>query len=267
MKLIPDLKEEIVSLGYNLDDANAKICQDIILKALSNSTLNKNVTIKGGVVMRSISSNIRRATQDLDIDFIKYSINDDSIINFINLLNASSEYTIELTGEISELNQQEYHGKRVFVVIKDRENNELISKIDIGVHSQLDIKQKEYCFDICVDDKGVSLLINSPEQMFTEKLKSLLKFGQYSTRYKDIFDLYYLTDKVNLNVLKNCFNTYIYSDSSMKENNISDVLNRINDVFCSKTYLKSLSTTDKNWLNVEIVDVINKIINFLQTNI
>lgn len=32
--------------------------------------------------------------------------------------------------------------------------------------------------------------------MFAEKLRSLLKFGAFSTRYKDIFDLYYLSDKL-----------------------------------------------------------------------
>ena len=40
--------------------------------ALSKGTLNRNVTIKGGVVMRSKTGNVRRATQDLDIDFIRY---------------------------------------------------------------------------------------------------------------------------------------------------------------------------------------------------
>ena len=34
----------------------------------------------------------------------------------------------------------------------------------------------------------LNYLINSKEQMFTEKLRSILKFGPLSTRYKDIFD-------------------------------------------------------------------------------
>ncbi|WP_369127268.1 nucleotidyl transferase AbiEii/AbiGii toxin family protein [Treponema berlinense] len=47
------------------------------------------------------------------------------------------------------------------------------------------------------DDEGASLLINSKEQMFTEKLRSLLRFGPVSTRYKDIFDMYFLKDVVS----------------------------------------------------------------------
>ena len=58
--------------GYNDENAEAKVCQDVIIKALSQSSLSRNATIKGGVVMRSISGDARRATQDMDIDFIRY---------------------------------------------------------------------------------------------------------------------------------------------------------------------------------------------------
>ena len=51
------------------------------------------------------------------------------------------------------------------------------------------IEQEVYCFDIAYDDEGASLLINSNEQMLSEKLRSLLKFGTFSTRFKDIYEL------------------------------------------------------------------------------
>ena len=81
------LIEEANEKGYHRDKASAKVCQDIVLKALSIGPLNRNVTIKGGVVMRSKTNNVRRATQDLDIDFIKYSLADESIDAFISKLN------------------------------------------------------------------------------------------------------------------------------------------------------------------------------------
>jgi len=65
------------------------------------------------------------------------------------------------------------------------------------VHKHLDIEQEEYCFDIAFDNDGASLLINSREQMFSEKLRSLLKFGTFSTRYKDIYDMFYQCGKLN----------------------------------------------------------------------
>ena len=68
-----------INEGYDFLDASAKVCQDIILAKISKSSLNRNITIKGGVVMHNISKDSRRATRDLDLDFIKYSLDDKSI--------------------------------------------------------------------------------------------------------------------------------------------------------------------------------------------
>ena len=43
-----------------------------------------------------------------------------------------------------------------------------------------------------------------------EKLRSLLKFGAFSTRYKDVFDIYYLIDKIDARKLSFCFRSYIF---------------------------------------------------------
>lgn len=79
--------EAEIANGYGDINAQAKVCQDIVLKAIASSSLSRNVTIKGGVVMRSKSKNIRRATQDLDMDFIRYSISNEAINEFIYKLN------------------------------------------------------------------------------------------------------------------------------------------------------------------------------------
>ena len=78
-----------------------------------------------------------------------------------------------------------------------------------------------YCFNLEAINDSVNLLINSCEQIFTEKLKSLLKFGFRSTRYKDLFDFYYLiaNNKLHKEKLLYTFNIIIFNDSSMKEKN------------------------------------------------
>ena len=57
--------------GFKETDSIAKVCQDIILNAINRSSFIENVTIKGGIVMRSLSNNAHRATQDVDVDFIR----------------------------------------------------------------------------------------------------------------------------------------------------------------------------------------------------
>jgi len=55
MTTIKEMIRQANADGYVDDNAEAKVCQDVVLKAISESTLSRSVTIKGGVVMRSIS--------------------------------------------------------------------------------------------------------------------------------------------------------------------------------------------------------------------
>ena len=84
---LEELVAEIRNDGYSEANAEARVCQDIVLKAISKGTLNRNITVKGGVVMRSITGDVRRATQDMDLDFIRYSLSDESIkvLFYLNL--------------------------------------------------------------------------------------------------------------------------------------------------------------------------------------
>ena len=262
---IQEMTDRMVASGYSVQDARAKVCQDIVLKGISNSSLSKNVTIKGGVVMRSITGNVRRATQDMDIDFIRYSLSDESIDMFIHKINNLPDISIERIGSITQLNQQDYHGKSIKILIKDNEGSMIESKIDFGVHKHFEIDQDEYCFDIAYDEEGVSLLINTKEQMFVEKLRSLLKFGTFSTRYKDIYDMYYYCDKVDGDKLATCFNTYIFSDENMRENNITDIIKRISKVFGNKRYLENVDKSDKRWLDTPIDEICTRILDYLNS--
>lgn len=70
--------------GYDDADAQAKVCQDIVLKAISESDFSRSVTIKGGVVMRSLTKNIRWLDDDIGAVFTK-------ILEFLEK-NAESEY-------------------------------------------------------------------------------------------------------------------------------------------------------------------------------
>lgn len=263
---LQELIKQVQKEGYSELAAEAKVCQDIVLKAISCSSLSRSVTIKGGVVMRSITGSSRRATQDLDLDFIRYSLSDEAIYSFVEFLNCIDGIKISIDGSLLELSQQDYKGKRVIVNIEDSIGNSFKSKIDFGVHKYAQIKQDEYCFDVCLDDMGASLLINSKEQIFTEKLKSLLRFGPLSTRYKDVFDLCYLADVVDKDKLLQSMKVYIIDDPSMREDDINAILHRINQTFSDSMFCQRIEKSAKsNWLGIKVADAFQKIRTFLET--
>ncbi len=258
--------EKIKTSGYSEQNARSKLGQDIVLKAIADSGMARNATIKGGVVMRSISRNVRRATQDFDLDFIRYSISDDSVRRFVDNLNCIDGLTIKLDGEIIELNHQDYKGKRVFISITDTEGTAISMKMDLGVENDLSIKQDKYAFDLDFQEDTVSLLINSPAQMITEKLKSMVRFGARNTRYKDIYDICYLSELVNMNQLRGCIQKYIFDDATLR--NVSDmkaVVTRIERMFTNPNYLRELHKSDKNWLDISDDEVLERDIAFIKS--
>lgn len=256
---------EMRDLGYTPDEAEARVCQDIVLKAIASSSLSGNVTIKGGVVMRSMTNDIRRATIDLDIDFIRYSMTNESLMRFIDKINCLDGISIKTRGKIEDLNHQDYKGKRVYISISDKWGNSINSKIDFGVHDHLEIEQEEYCFDIAFDNMGASLLVNSREQMFAEKLRSLLKLGSFSTRYKDIFDMYYQCGKINLDKLSQSFRVYIIDDPNMRENTKAEIVNRVREVFASDSFRRKVDESDKRWMDDDIDKIFKTILNCLDS--
>ena len=218
--------------------------------------------------MHSISKDLRRATRDMDLDFIKYSLEDNSIIRFIEeLSNVDDGIKIKIDGEIKELHHQDYDGKRVNIELFDKYGNKLKTKLDIGVHKLLDIKQDEYCFDLSIINQNANLLINSKEQIFVEKIKSLLKLGFRSTRYKDLFDFYYLINRTELDKekLMNCFNILIFKDETMRESNIEDVVNRLQMTFNSNAYRNHLSNPKNNWLDITVDDSIMSVLKYIKS--
>ncbi len=257
------IRKEIEN-GYGDANAQAKVCQDLILKAIASSRLNRNVTIKGGVVMRSKTKNVRRATQDVDLDFIRYSLSNDSINDFVKRINCLEGLEIKRVGRIKELKQQDYHGKRIYVRIRDSFGYSIENKIDLGVHNRIDISQEEFCFDIAYDDEGASLLINTNEQMVAEKLRSLLRLGTLSTRYKDIFDIYYLIGHSNKTKIKKCLESFILKDPEMRENDMQGVYRRISMIFKDKMYRRNLGTKEADWLDEDIETVLKGILDYIK---
>ncbi len=261
---IRDEIDKIMADGYNEANAEARLCQDVIMSAIANSNLNRNVTIKGGVVMRNLSKNTRRATQDIDFDFIRYSVSDEAIKLFVKQIDSVSELMLQMNRPIKKLKHQDYDGKRIFIDISDDYGNKIEGKLDIGVHKDLDIEQEEYCFDICFQKDGVSLLMNSKEQMVTEKVKSLLRFGPRSTRYKDVFDICYLITYVDSKKLKKCMKKYIYEDSSLNVNQIEDVIMRLDVLFQNKTFVEEIKKSKKNWLDITVEETLKQDFDFFQ---
>ena len=191
------------------------------------------------------------------------SIATDNIVNiFMELgkLDNIDGFKLEIDKDkIEELSHQDYHGKRLTVTISDKYNKSYHIKLDIGVHKHIDILQDTLLLDTKIIEDNISFLVNPKEQIFVEKIIPLLKFGPLSTRYRDIFDLYWLIKKGKLDKkqILNYMKILIFN-TDIERKNIRDVSNIINWVGSEDMFIKNLSNNN-NWTGESINKILDTI--------
>ena len=257
----------LIGIGYKRLAAQAKVAHDVILLAMHRSGFKAKSTIKGGVVMSSITRDIRRATMDMDIDFVHHSISKRSIESFVRGLNRTLPgIDVAIVGPIADLKHEDYRGKRIFVTIADGTTpRPLRTKIDIGVHTHDEMVQLEYEFEMISVNENAELQINSNEQIFVEKLLSLLRYGIVSRRPKDAFDMYYLSSRMDRDTVKAYMASLVYANKHCKENSKGEVLASLTHTFSSSRYLAKLKTARVNWLGVSPKVVTSIVFKFITT--
>ena len=139
-----------------------------------------------------------------------------------------------------------------FLVVKDGSVPRGIkTKLDIGVHVHGAIKQIDVQFDVPSVDGHTNLQANPVEQMFAEKLLSLLRHGVVANRPKDVFDLYYLSDKVSIRKMKVCMKEFIYANKRCPANDKTDVVRMLDIIFSARPFLHRLRNAKANWLQID----------------
>ncbi len=253
-----------VSKGFTLAQARSFVAQEIILSKIEKSKYIDKVLLKGGVVMYNITKEKRRSTLDLDLDFVRINIQDDeNIRSFINALNKKdSEYQIEIIDSIQELHHQDYHGKRVKLKINDGKDS-IKFKLDIGVHTLLAINQDSMCFNF-EHSKNLTLLVNPPEQIFAEKLFALAKLGPASERFKDLDDMFYLTNNISLDlgVVRQCLSILTRNNPYGLKDTI-DVIDNAMDCLNSSFFENSYNKNKGSWLGIEFSSIKHRILSFI----
>lgn len=257
------MRAKLMAKGYTTDTANAKIAHDVVLDAVREAGFHDNLTVKGGVVMSGLTNVVRRATMDMDVDFLHYSLSDSAIRRFVSRLNRISDCTISISRPIRTLKQQEYKGKRVYVAVEDANGSIIETKVDIGVHTRTEVEQSEFGFRVVTRNGAVRLFVNNKEQIFVEKLKSLLRFGSASTRFKDVFDMYYLLSRVRKTVLRAYMKLYIYDDVKTREKDSAAVVRRLKRIFANRRYMKQLADPVCAWIDESPNDVTARLVDFL----
>ncbi len=59
--------------------------------------------------------------------------------------------------------------------------------------------------------------------------------------------------------------TLIIKDSTMRENNIGDIINNLDTILNNNIFKRSLSDARNNWLDISVNQVINNVIDYFKS--
>ena len=211
---IYELVNKYIEAGYSEEDAIPKVAQDIILLKIGNSKYHKNITVKGGVVMHNISKDMRRATRDMDIDFIKYSLDyeekaridmeDDGTMLFIvdiPIIEKENDSEIYTTMPIGMIVVRDDY----FITVSLK-NNSIIKEIENKVYKNIvTYKKSRLIFQILYQNAATFLNLLKRISKETEIAESVLKS---SMKNKELLKL--------LNLEK----SLVYFTTSLKSNEV-----------------------------------------------
>lgn len=262
MKTILEIINDHLRKGMSFKQAEFYTCEEVVLTKISRSMFANSVLLKGGVVMFNLTNNLRRTTSDLDFDFIRYDISEQSIKEFVRLLNnVVSEIQVKLLA-ISPLHQDDYKGKRVWVLLKDS-SYKIKYKMDIGVHTLLSVSQNTMCFSFG-DEKPIFLKANPPEQIFTEKLFSLIKHKAFSSRYKDIYDMFYLVNNnlIDKDLFVRCINLFL-NKKIYDVHSINDIYDTINSIFENENFVSNINESMEKWMDSDVETMLKVVKEFI----
>lgn len=127
------------------------------------------------------------------------------------------------------------------------------------------MEQDELWFDVAHRQEGVCLLANSKEQVFAEKLKSLLRHGIRSTRFRDLYDMYYIGHRRDLdrNRLARYIDEIIVEDRDMREESIEGV--RVERTLSNRQFLARMKSSHRDWIGRSADEVTRWLPRFLSS--
>lgn len=263
---VRDLVLKYSKQNYNKIDSYNLAAEEIILSKICKSPLCDHVTLKGGIVMFILTEKQRSVTKDIDFDFVSFPLTENAIKSFVDSLNNNGDdFKVSIEGLFVELKHEDYQGIRVPLLISDTNGDKLLIKIDIGVHTNKEIPQQKIEILKPYSTRPLVLNANPPEQIVAEKLVALARIGKRTTRYKDIYDIYFLLANRMINNLlfKEIIEIVLKNSRKNHRLNISEFKNIIHSVLENKRFEQNFRKAKNQWIKEDYQTMKEYILNFI----
>ena len=192
------LKNQAKETGVSYQMCLQLFCQEEFLRRLSQSSYSSNFVLKGGLFIYILTEFQSRATKD--IDFLKLHLTNDigkvkSILEEIIQVSTLNDYvTIEVLNAENITTEKEYPGVSVKFMGHIKQVHVPFS-IDIGMDDVIVPKAVMRRLKTRLEGfEEPQVYTYSLESTIAEKFDAILKRMEATSRMKDFFDIYYLSN-------------------------------------------------------------------------
>lgn len=263
------LKNKAKETGRSYQVCLQLFCQEEFLRRLQNSKYAKKFVLKGGLFLYAITEFDSRLT--VDVDFLVHQIpNTPEQIRFVleEIIAVPSENDF-VSFEITDISPiaitKKYPGIGATLVAKIK-NTRTPFGVDIGIGDVIVPSQQEYSVPTQLED-FIKPVINtySIESTIAEKIDAILSLMEFSSRMKDYYDIYYLSQKFNFDghiLVEALKKTFVNRDHHFTIEQFQLVLNFANDYAMQKKWNAFVRKINTKTVDFDIV--LSKIKGFLE---
>ena len=183
-------------------------CLERLLDRIAVSRFRNHFVIKGGFLIASILGIGSRSTMDIDATIKGFSVSYENVgsafreICGVDIADQLT-FSFERIEEIRE--KDDYLGLRVFVECRYGKMNVPLT-VDLTTGDTIIPHEIEYMYKCVFDDKMIPIIAYPLENVFAEKLDTIISRGVANTRTRDFYDVYTLyalkKEEVNFETLR-----------------------------------------------------------------
>lgn len=174
-----------------------------LLERISLSQYKDNFILKGGMLISAMLGIDSRTTMDMDTTIKGFPLTEENINKIMQeICQIKIEDNVSFKINNTELIREDddYGGYRI--TFEANYNNEMpvILKIDVTTGDKITYKEIEYEFSLMLEDRKIRVLSYNLETVIAEKFESIIKRGPLTTRIRDYYDIYMLTNTQSKNI-------------------------------------------------------------------
>jgi predicted nucleotidyltransferase component of viral defense system len=199
VSVIAQLKNKAIKTGKPLQLYLQLFCQEEFLRRLSLSKYSNNLILKGGMLIYTLTKFESRAT--VDIDFLLHQVPGDmetvrQMVDEIIATDSGNTYIQLSSGSFESTSPQRKYQGISFQLIGKIKNTKAPFNVDIGIGDVIVPKPLKRAIPVQLEGFAAPEVVTySLESTIAEKFDAILQRLELTSRMKDIYDIYYLSNQ------------------------------------------------------------------------